>query len=307
MGHGQMPERELEQVMHSFYHKQFNVLVCTTIIETGIDIPNANTIIIERADKFGLAQLHQLRGRVGRSHHQAYAYLFTPSRKSLSNDANKRLTAIEESQDLGAGFMLATHDMEIRGAGELLGAQQSGQIHSLGYSMYLDMLEQAVQAIKSGEDVDIESASRPHGEINLHLPALIPDEYLPDVQLRLTLYKRIANAENNESLRDLKVEMIDRFGLLPEAVKNLFAVTEMKLKSLPIGIERIDSGPDGGFLEFGSKTSVEPLTIVKMVQEQPAIFSLQGATKLRYLNSFSSSAKRLEWLNQLIDSLSEKR
>ena len=306
IGHGQMPERELEQVMHSFYHKQFNVLVCTTIIETGIDIPNANTIIIERADKFGLAQLHQLRGRVGRSHHQAYAYLFTPSRKALSKDADKRLTAIEESQDLGAGFMLATHDMEIRGAGELLGAQQSGQIHSLGYTMYLDMLEQAVQAIKAGDDVDIESASKPHGEINLHLPALIPDDYLPDVQLRLNLYKRIANAESSEALRELKVEMIDRFGLLPEAVKNLFTVTEMKLCAMPIGIERIDSSPHGGFLEFGSKTTVEPLTIVKMVQDQPAIFSLQSATKLRYQNSFSTTAKRLEWLQTLINTLAKK-
>lgn len=303
VGHGQMPERELEQVMHSFYHKQFNVLVCTTIIETGIDIPNANTIIIERADKFGLAQLHQLRGRVGRSHHQAYAYLFTPHKKALTNDANKRLKAIQESQDLGAGFMLATHDMEIRGAGELLGSQQSGQIHGLGYSMYLEMLEQAVQSIRAGEEIDIESVSNPHGEINLHIPALIPDDYLPDIQLRLTLYKRIANAESNEALRELKVEMIDRFGLLPQQVKNLFTVTELKLKVQPLGIERIDSSPSGGFLEFAAKTKIQPIKIVNLVQEQPRIFKFKGATKLSFTLAFENPEKRVEWLYDFIDKL----
>ena len=304
VGHGQMPERELEQVMHSFYHKQYNVLVCTTIIETGIDIPNANTIIIERADKFGLAQLHQLRGRVGRSHHQAYAYLFTPHKKTLTRDAEKRLIAIEEAQDLGSGFMLATHDMEIRGAGELLGSQQSGQIHSLGYSMYLEMLERAVQAIKDGEDVDVDIASKPHGEINLHIPALIPDDYLPDIQLRLTLYKRIANADSSQSLRDLKVEMIDRFGLLPPPVNNLFTITELKLKTQPLGIEKVDCGENGGFLEFSKKTKIEPITIVKLVQSEPNTYKLRAGSKLYFKQILESFEERLNAINDLVDALS---
>ena len=304
VGHGQMPERELEQVMSSFYHKQFNVLVCTTIIETGIDIPNANTIIIERSDKFGLAQLHQLRGRVGRSHHQAYAYLFTPHRKSLTRDAEKRLEAIEESQDLGSGFMLATHDMEIRGAGELLGSQQSGQIHSLGYSMYLEMLEQAVQAIKSGEEFDIDIASKPAGEINLHVPALIPDDYLPDIQLRLSLYKRIANAESEAALRDLKVEMIDRFGLLPPPVNNLFAITSIKLKTQPIGIDKVNCGHSGGFLEFSKKTQIEPITLVKLVQSEPNCFKIKSGTKLYFTQELDSLDERLAWIGDLTEKLS---
>ena len=229
IGHGQMRERELEQVMSDFYHKRANVLLCTTIIETGIDIPNANTIIMDRADKFGLAQLHQLRGRVGRSHHQAYAYLLTPHPKAMTSDAVKRLDAIADAEDLGAGFILATHDLEIRGAGELLGDEQTGNLQTIGYSLYMEMLDRAVKAIKEGKTPNLDRPLKEGTEINLHLPALIPDDYLQDVHMRLVLYKRISNAETEDQLRELQVEMIDRFGLLPEPVKNLFRVTTLKL------------------------------------------------------------------------------
>ncbi|MBT8148455.1 MAG: transcription-repair coupling factor, partial [Gammaproteobacteria bacterium] len=303
IGHGQMPERQLEQVMSDFYHKKYNVLVCSTIIETGIDVPNANTIIIERADKFGLAQLHQLRGRVGRSHHQAYAYLFIPNRKLLTSDAEKRLQAIEEAQDLGAGFMLATHDLEIRGAGELLGSDQSGQIQSIGFSLYLDMLDRAVSSLNNGEEIDLTSPLEILGEINLHIPALIPDDYLPDIHNRLILYKRIANAESNDALRELQVEMIDRFGLLREEVKNLFTLTQLKLAARPIGIKKIDAGEHGGFVEFTAKTHVDPLAIVKLVQESPHIFQLKGATRLNFKLDLPESRDRVEWVAGFIADL----
>ncbi len=303
IGHGQMPERELERVMSDFYHRRFNILVCSTIIETGIDSPNANTIIIERADKFGLAQLHQLRGRVGRSHHQAYAYLFVPSRKLLSKDAEKRLDAIEEAQDLGAGFMLATHDLEIRGAGQLLGDEQSGQMLSIGFTLYLDMLERAVSALKSGKEVDLSAPLNILGEINLHLPALIPDEYLPDVHNRLILYKRIANAETTLALRELQVEMIDRFGLLSDEIKNLFAIMEVKLQCIDYGIAKIDAGESGGYIEFTGNTRVNPMTIVSMVQNQPDIYRLSGATRLTFEQYLPESAQRIDWIAQLVQQL----
>ena len=303
IGHGQMPERELERVMSDFYHRRFNILVCSTIIETGIDIPNANTIIIERADKFGLAQLHQLRGRVGRSHHQAYAYLFVSSRKLLSKDAEKRLDAIEEAQDLGAGFMLATHDLEIRGAGQLLGDEQSGQMLSIGFTLYLDMLERAVSALKSGKEVDLSAPLNILGEINLHLPALIPDEYLPDVHNRLILYKRIANAETTLALRELQVEMIDRFGLLSDEIKNLFAIMEVKLQCIDYGIAKIDAGENGGYIEFTGNTTVNPMTIVSMVQNQPDIYRLSGATRLTFEQYLPESAQRIDWIAQLVQQL----
>ncbi|KZY63541.1 transcription-repair coupling factor, partial [Oleiphilus sp. HI0065] len=254
--HGQMRERELEQAMSDFYHQRFNVLVCSTIIETGIDIPNANTIIIDRADKFGLAQLHQLRGRVGRSHHQAYAYLLTPAEKRLTRDAEKRLEAISAAQDLGAGFMLATHDLEIRGAGELLGEEQSGQIQSVGFSLYMELLEQAVRSLQDGSELDLEESM--HGtEVNLRIPALIPEDYLPDVHARLVLYKRIASCRSYSELKDLQVEMIDRFGLLAEPTKNLLRQAELKLDAEKLGILKVDAGATSGSFEFGKQTTVD--------------------------------------------------
>lgn len=282
VAHGQMRERELEQVMSAFYHKRFNVLVCTTIIETGIDIPTANTMVIERADRLGLAQLHQLRGRVGRSHHQAYAYLLVPEPKAMTPDARKRLDALEAADTLGAGFTLASHDLEIRGAGDLLGEGQSGHISEIGFSLYMEMLERAVKAIREGKTPDLEHPLPTHVDLNLRVPALIPDDYLPDVHSRLVLYKRIANAKTAAELDDLKVEMIDRFGLLPTHTQQLFAITALKLKAEALGIARIDAGERGGVLEFAADTAIDPLSLVQLVQAQPDQMQLKSANELRF-------------------------
>ncbi|MCQ4294717.1 transcription-repair coupling factor [Pseudomonas stutzeri] len=303
VGHGQMRERDLEQVMSDFYHKRFNVLVASTIIETGIDVPSANTIIIERADKFGLAQLHQLRGRVGRSHHQAYAYLLTPTRKAMTDDAQKRLEAIANAQDLGAGFVLATHDLEIRGAGELLGEGQSGQIQAVGFTLYMEMLERAVKAIRKGEQPNLEQPLGGGPEINLRLPALIPEDYLPDVHARLILYKRIANAADEDGLKELQVEMIDRFGLLPEPTKNLVRLTLLKLQSEKLGITKIDAGPQGGRIEFSADTSVDPMVLIKLIQSQPKRYKFEGATLFKFQVPMERPEERFNTLEALLERL----
>ncbi|MBU2885137.1 transcription-repair coupling factor [Gilvimarinus agarilyticus] len=303
IGHGQMRERELEKVMSDFYHKRFNVMVCSTIIETGIDIPSANTIIIHRADKFGLAQLHQLRGRVGRSHHQAYAYLLTPEKRAMTADSVKRLEAIAAAQDLGAGFTLATHDMEIRGAGELLGDEQSGQIQTVGFSMYMDMLDRAVKAMRAGKEPNIEHPLADNTDVNLRIPALIPDDYLPDVHTRLVLYKRIAGAENREALRELQVEMIDRFGLLPEPAKNLMRVTELKLMAEAMGVTKLEASASGGKIAFGADIQVDPLKIVQLVQAQPKVFSLAGASGLSFKIPMEEPEERLQRITDLLETL----
>lgn len=300
IGHGQMRERELEQVMTDFYHKRFNVLVCTTIIETGIDVPNANTIIIDRADKFGLAQLHQLRGRVGRSHHQAYAYLMTPHQKAMSTDAVKRLDAIANADDLGAGFTLATHDMEIRGTGELLGDDQSGQIQNIGFSLYMEMLEQAVESIREGKTPNLEAPLKHGVEINLRIPALIPDDYLPDVHNRLIMYKRIANAKNDIELKELQIEMIDRFGILPEQTKNLFRQTLLKLQADPLGISKIDAGEKSGRIDFDADTVVDPFKLVQLVQQQPQKFQFGGASQLKFTLNMTKIEQRFKAVEQLL-------
>ena len=303
VGHGQMRERELEQVMSDFYHKRFNVLVASTIIETGIDVPSANTIIIERADKFGLAQLHQLRGRVGRSHHQAYAYLLTPPRKQMTEDAQKRLEAIANAQDLGAGFVLATHDLEIRGAGELLGEGQSGQIQAVGFTLYMEMLERAVKAIRKGEQPNLEQPLGGGPEINLRLPALIPEDYLPDVNARLILYKRIASATDENALNELQVEMIDRFGLLPEPAKNLMRLTLLKLQAEQLGIAKVDAGPQGGRIEFAAHTPVDPLTLIKLIQSAPTRYKFEGATVFKFLVPMERPEQRFNTLEALLERL----
>lgn len=293
IGHGQMRERELEQVMSDFYHKRFNVLLCTTIIETGIDVPNANTIIIDRADKFGLAQLHQLRGRVGRSHHQAYAYLLTPNAKNMTEDAHKRLTAIMEAQDLGAGFTLASHDLEIRGAGELLGEDQSGQIQTIGFSLYMDMLERAVKALREGKEINLDEPPQSPVDINLRIPALLPDDYLPDVHTRLIIYKRMASLKTPRDIDDMQIEMIDRFGLLPEAAKNLLRIAALRMKCEQLGIVKIEANRAFGRIEFGPKTQIDPLLLVKLVQSQPQHYKFDGATHLRFNFDMETSQERL--------------
>jgi transcription-repair coupling factor (superfamily II helicase) len=303
IGHGQMHERDLEQVMSDFYHKRFNVLIASTIIETGIDVPSANTIIIERADKFGLAQLHQLRGRVGRSHHQAYAYLLTPPRKQITPDAEKRLEAIANTQDLGAGFVLATNDLEIRGAGELLGEGQSGQIQAVGFTLYMEMLERAVKSIRKGEQPNLDQPLGGGPEVNLRVPGLIPEDYLPDVHARLILYKRIANAADEEGLKDLQVEMIDRFGLLPEPTKNLVRMTSLKLKAEQLGIKKVDAGPQGGRIEFAADTPVDPLTLIKLIQGQPKRYKFEGATLFKFTVPMERPEERFNTIEALFERL----
>ena len=304
IAHGQMPERELEQVMLDFYRQRFNVLVCTTIIESGIDVPSANTILINRADRFGLAQLHQLRGRVGRSHHRAYAYLIVPDRRAMTADAEKRLEAIASLEELGAGFTLATHDLEIRGAGELLGEEQSGQIEAIGFALYTELLERAVRALKSGKVPDFDLVDEHDAEIELHLPALIPDDYLPDVHARLTLYKRIASARDADALRELQVEMIDRFGLLPDPVKNLFAVAAIKLGANAIGMKKLELGEKGGRILFKPNPNIDPLTVIKLIQSQPKTYSLDGQDKLRIRLELPGAAERLGAAQMLLRALS---
>lgn len=303
IGHGQMRERDLEQVMSDFYHKRFNILVCTTIIETGIDVPSANTIILHRADKFGLAQLHQLRGRVGRSHHQAYAYLMTPSPKSMTTDAVKRLEAIAEAQDLGAGFMLASNDLEIRGAGELLGEDQSGQIQSVGFTLYTEMLEKAVAAIRRGETPDLDKPLQQGTEVNMRLPALLPEDYIHDVHSRLILYKRIAAASSDQDLKALQVELIDRFGLLPEQTKNLFRQTRIRLTAEKLGIIKLDAGEGSIRIEFEDQPKVDPLAIIQMIQADPHLYKLEGSSVFKYSGAMEQPEQRFATVESLLQKL----
>jgi transcription-repair coupling factor (superfamily II helicase) len=307
VAHGQMPERELEQVMADFHRQRFNVLVSTTIIESGIDIPTANTIVVNRADRFGLAQLHQLRGRVGRSHHRAYAYLIVPDRKAMTADAEKRLEALASLEELGAGFTLATHDLEIRGAGEMLGDEQSGQIQEIGFGLYTELLDRAVRALKSGKVPDFDLTSEHETEVELHLPALIPNDYLPDVHARLTLYKRIASARNDEGLRELQVEMIDRFGLLPDQTKCLFAVAQLKLMATPLGIRKVDFGASGGRITFRDKPDIDPVALIRLIQTQPRIFKMDGQDKLRVIMELPGSAERIRTAQETLVSLGARR
>ena len=303
VGHGQMPERELEQVMLDFYHRRFNVLLCTTIVESGIDVPTANTIIINRADRFGLAQLHQLRGRVGRSHHRAFAYLIAPPKAAMTADAVKRLEAIDSLEDLGSGFTLATHDLEIRGAGELLGETQSGQIQEIGFSLYMELLGRAVEALKAGRDADLDKPLNAGVEINMHLPALLPDDYVPDVQLRLMIYKRISNAGSEAELRELQVELIDRFGLLPEAARNHMRIAAIKLRAVALGIDKIDAAAGGGYIQFGERTTTDPIALVTLVEQPGSIYRLSGAHRLQFRLDLDDSERRFSHIEKLLDTL----
>ena len=302
VAHGQMPERNLEKVMADFYHKRHNILVCTTIIETGIDIPSANTILIHRADKLGLAQLHQLRGRVGRSHHQAYAYLLLPDHR-LSGDAQKRIEAIQAAAALGAGFTLASHDLEIRGAGELLGDEQSGHMQNIGFSLYTEMLEDAVNAIKAGRTPSPDPDPDKSIEVNLRIPALIPEDFLPDVHTRLIMYKRIASSRDEDELRDLQVEMIDRFGLLPQPLKLLFRLTGLKLKAQTFGIKKIDANVSSGRIEFTPQTRVDPLSLVQLIQDDPMHYKLSGANQLQFNHAGDDARAKLDHIDALLNKL----
>lgn len=306
IAHGQMAERELEQIMLDFYHQRFNLLISTTIIESGIDIPSANTIVINRADKLGLAQLHQLRGRVGRSHHRAYAYCIVPPKALMSKDAVKRLEAFETSGELGAGFMLSSHDMEIRGAGELLGDEQSGQIQEIGFTLYTELLERAVKAIKSGKQPELDAPLDFGPEVDLQIAALIPEDYLPDIHARLVLYKRISSAETPDDLRKLKVEMIDRFGLLPDQVKALFSVTELKQQAAHLGIKKIEAHTTGGRIVFSATPQIDAGELIGMVQSQPQSYKFDGADKLRFTHTFKDMEDKVAFLEKLLARLAAK-
>ncbi len=303
VGHGQMREQDLERLMLDFYHRRFNLLVCTTIIESGIDVPTANTIVIDRADRFGLSQLHQLRGRVGRSHHRAFAYLIAPPKAALTGDAAKRLEAIESLEDLGAGFALATHDLEIRGAGELLGDEQSGQITEIGFALYLELLDRAVKALQSGQQPDLEGPLHQGPEVDLHIPALIPESYMPDVHLRLVLYKRIAAAKDIEALSELSAEMIDRFGPLLPAIDNLYRVTRLKLQAVELGLKRLDAGPLGGVIEFTKEHTVDPDRVIRLIQQEPKTYRLDGPHRLRFSKRTDTPLERIAVCEALLTGL----
>ncbi len=302
IGHGQMRERELERLMVDFYHRRFNLLLCTTIIESGIDVPTANTMLINRADRFGLAQLHQLRGRVGRSHHRAYAYLIVPSRRGLAGDAAKRLDAIASLEDLGAGFALATHDLEIRGAGEFLGEQQSGDLSEVGLSLYLDMLEQAVKALRAGREPALDRPLAAVSEIELQVPALLPEDYVPDVHLRLALYQRIAAADA-ATLRDMTAELIDRFGALPPPADHLLRLARLRLAARALGLRRLELGAHGGSVQFEPHNQVDTGSVVKMVRQRAREFRLEGPLKLRVTRALPQPEQRFEYAQRLIGQL----
>ncbi len=307
VAHGQMPVRNLEQVMLDFYHQRFNILVCTTIIENGIDIPTANTIIINRADKLGLSQLHQIRGRVGRSHHRAYAYLIAPPRTVMTADAAKRLEAIESLEELGVGFTLATHDLEIRGAGELLGAEQSGQIAEIGFTLYNELLARAVAALKSGEIPELNQPLDQGIEVNLGVTTLLPEDYVPDVHTRLVLYKRIASTKTIDDLDDLEVELIDRFGLLPEFAKNLFHVTQLKIISSRFGVTRIEMGHESARLRFNKNPNIDTHKLLALIQNFPDRYKLEGSEKLTIYTETENSEERIDTIMNLLNELQLKQ
>ena len=306
IAHGQMRERDLEKVMLDFYHRRFNLLLCSTIIESGIDVPTANTIIMNRADKLGLAQLHQLRGRVGRSHHRAYAYLLTPPARAMSADARKRLAAIASMENVGAGFTIATHDLEIRGAGELLGEDQSGQIHEIGFSLYTDLLERAVKALKEGRSPNLDQPLHQGPEIDLLVPALLPDDYVHDVHTRLVLYKRIAGMETRAALHDLQVEMIDRFGILPDPAKNLFKIAELKLQAEPMRIRKIEIGTEEARILFADEPDIDTGALIELIQSKPQQYRLEGGNKLRIYGDFPTGAVRFGVIAELLGLLGRR-
>ncbi len=306
VAHGQMPERELEHVMREFVAQRHNLLLCSTIIETGIDVPSANTIVISRADKFGLAQLHQLRGRVGRSHHQAYAYLMVPDVQGLTKQAAQRLEAIQQMEELGSGFYLAMHDLEIRGAGEVLGENQSGNMMEVGFQLYNDMLAEAVRSLKSGREPDL---LNPLGalfgsttEVNLHAPALLPDAYCGDVHQRLSLYKRQATADKLETIDRLLEEITDRFGKLPAQGQTLFDTHRLRVTAKPYGVQKIDAGPKGMSISFRAKAPIDAQRIVQLVQKNRSI-KLAGNDKLRIERELPTAPERAQYIRDVLKAL----
>jgi len=303
VAHGQMHERELERVMREFHAQRANVLLCTTIIETGIDVPTANTIVMHRADKFGLAQLHQLRGRVGRSHHQAYAYLLIPDEGAITKDATKRLDAVQAMEELGSGFFLAMHDLEIRGAGEVLGDSQSGDMQEVGFGLYNDMLNLAVRALKAGREPDLSAPLEAVTEINLHVPALLPAEYCGDVHERLTLYKRLANCASTDALEGMQEELVDRFGKLPDAARALIETHRLRILSAPLGVARIDAAAEAVMLQFVPDPPIPPERIIRFIQSRRDV-RLSGQDRLRFTLKTPDLVQRVARLREILKALS---
>jgi len=303
VAHGQMRERDLERVMREFLQQRHNLLLCSTIIETGIDIPTANTILIHRADKFGLAQLHQLRGRVGRSHHQAYAYLLTPGEEALSAAAKKRLEAIQMMEELGSGFYLAMHDLEIRGAGEVLGESQSGEMQEVGFNLYADMLDHAVRSLKAGREPDLSQPFEVITEVNLHFPALLPASYCADVHERLVLYKRFANCDSAERVEAMQEELVDRFGGLPGAARALIECHRLRILGRRLGVARIDADPETIQLQFVQHPPLDPAAVLKLVQKNR--WKLTGPTKLRVERVTSELPERALAVRQVLEALAQ--
>ena len=304
IAHGQMPERELEKVMRDFVAQRFNILLCSTIIETGIDVPTANTILMSRADKFGLAQLHQLRGRVGRSHHQAYAYLLVPDIQTLTKQASLRLDAIQQMEELGSGFCLSMHDLEIRGAGEVLGDQQSGNIQEVGFQLYNDMLAEAVQALKRGEEPDLLSPLQVTTDINLHAPALLPDTYCGDVHLRLSFYKKMATAKTMDQLDALTEELVDRFGSMPASTHLLFETHRLRVLAKTYGVIKIDASSQSIQIHFKPDAPVDGALIIQLVQKNKHI-KLAGNDKLRIEKSLPEAKDRVQMVRDVLKALGQ--
>ena len=305
VAHGQMPERELERVMRDFVAQRHNVLLCSTIIETGIDVPTANTILMARADKFGLAQLHQLRGRVGRSHHQAYAYLLVPDIEGLTKQAQQRLDAIQSMEELGSGFYLAMHDLEIRGAGEVLGDHQSGNMMEVGFQLYNEMLSEAVRALKAGQEPDLLSPTGFFGattDVNLHAPALLPDAYCPDVQVRLNLYKRLATADKADKIDTMLEECVDRFGKLPAQAQALFDLHRLRVQAKPYGVTKIDAGPAVINIHFRPNPPIDPMRIIDLVQKNRNV-KLAGNDKLRIERAYPDAKDRAQYVRDVLRAL----
>ena len=308
VAHGQMHERELESVMREFVTQRTNILLCTTIIETGIDVPTANTIIMHRADKFGLAQLHQLRGRVGRSHHQAYAYLLVPDPEALSKQAQLRLNAIQAMEELGSGFYLAMHDLEIRGAGEVLGDKQSGEIHEIGYQLYTEMLNRAVKSLRSGKEPDLLAPLQVTTDVNLGVPALLPNDYCPDVHERLSIYKRFAGTNDFSELMGLREELVDRYGDLPDQAKSFYETHRLRLEMAGFGIKKIDATPASIQIQFIPNPPIDPMKIIQLIQSSKYI-QLNGQDKLKVLpqkdKDFEKLEQRLDHIRQILRRLNE--
>jgi transcription-repair coupling factor (superfamily II helicase) len=303
IAHGQMRERELERVMHDFYQQKANILLCTTIIETGIDIPSANTIIMNRADMFGLAQLHQLRGRVGRSHHQAYAYLLVDPDRKISSHAQKRLEAIQLLEDLGAGYYLAIHDLEIRGAGELLGDNQSGQIHEIGFNLYVDMLNYAVKQLKLGKKLSLDNPHQKNTEINLHTPAIITNNYCGDINERLVLYKRLSGLNDHEGLMEMKEELIDRFGVMPEQTQSLISFHNLRIFIQHLDIKKIDASDTSIQITFVSDSKMDPLKLIKLLSEDKR-YRMNGPDKIKIGVTIIDILERVKFIKDFLKKIS---